>query len=132
MKYWSKEFVKYVINDAVRLDAINWSNITRGNVCVFRDKRYSQLAPEYILLTEKDRIRLKKFYPKLPENFEIIELAEGHNVFGGVLTSLGGDYPSAPVAQLWVYTTDLKAKHIDSLTTAHDKLKMEKAKQNGI
>ena len=74
MKYWSKEFVKYVINDAVRLDAINWSNITRGNVCVFRDKRYSQLAPEYILLTEKDRIRLKKFYPKLPENFEIINI----------------------------------------------------------
>ena len=28
----------------------------------------------YIMLTEIDRIRLKKFYSKLPENFEIINI----------------------------------------------------------
>ena len=123
--------MKHTINDAVQLDTINWEIIANVDVRVFHDEWYGQCAPEYILLTKKDCMRLKRCYPRLPENFEIIELAQGCNTFGGILDELGGVHSPSSSGLLWVYALDVKTetKHLTNIITARHKL-IKKNKQN--
>ena len=61
--------------DYVNIDAINWIGIKR--VWIYTDAWYRLFILRYILLTEKDRERLRRFYPELRQysfDFEIMKL----------------------------------------------------------
>ena len=79
----------------IQLDIVNWASITK--VSIYTDEWYKKWVLEYILLTKKDRDRLRQFYCEvtratfneldfpywrtnwrypstLPDDFEIVEI----------------------------------------------------------
>ena len=56
------------------IDAINWKGIKIVNVIIKDQDCYHKL--DYILLTDKDRARLRALYRNMPQHFEITSIED--------------------------------------------------------
>ena len=69
----------------INIDVVNWFSITK--VSIQTDIWYKQWVLDWMLLTKKDRVRLKNFYvinlvsAGLPDYFEVVELSDSNEIF---------------------------------------------------
>ena len=56
------------------LDKVDWLHISE--VRIYGSERHKRYTIEYIVLTTKDCKRFSRFYPSLPENFQVMDMID--------------------------------------------------------